>query len=614
MNNEFNNKKTLLYRAIQLAEGNSVILSKALKKRIDNILGRLEKKAQRKTYEKAYVLASAILQKNVEVDGAQGEYSKALSVDHYIKRIFKDKFYKEVFLMLSAPEPNSTMGRKPRKENSVSFKEAVFQSDGEPREGKSMLFRINPILLRGKYIRVDLDKFELPNSFNSLYKKQLVHFYKTSFQLYLDKTALVNNLELELEPTLILKGEYYAFERSFDDVMNHLDVHLNKKKFSKIRKEGKLLLVEKNSPKPFAYIKAIRDNHNLSSKHQLDIIIEGDVAHIANQEDFLKEKRRILTEDLMQKVDRIKDGLFFASISESNGRKHSDFTGLNNIAIKYLRFGGPYGDFLGSLDLRSSQPTILANLLLKDPVFIDSISQSRNKKMKDYLDVFHSVEIDNTADIYGFLESCTSYEREEGFYERLAGTIEIKNKEGNVIDYSAEDKRQYAKLEMMRVLFSGPGYNSHVIKIDDEFPGLSKVIRSVKKAFAEKYNDDKNHFTLFLQLVEGYIFIERIYERLAELDIPSLSKHDSILFSRTAGVFDKDEHGDLYYNPKEMIDIIHNIFNEINFKGTLKATAHLYMDSKSGHFTGFDSFIQYPSMCSVGADGKKIKPLYGSFN
>jgi len=596
-----NNGNNILVNEIGL------LIPAKVKERIDEILTSQPRKFINATYIKAYTLAYILLKNIEEQECLIQDFSIYWSVKNYLKPFYGQRFYLDAFLALSAPEPGSSLDKINSSKKRPKFEDAVYQSDGNPITGEScMYFRINPSLLDGESIVVNTKK-QNPSLFARLYPKQRRHFIKTINQLYIDDIALFDKIHLELNPMRRFEDGLYFVERNFNDLMNSTDETPRKIVYSKIRFKNQPIKVTK--PKPIAYIEAYCNNISKKHNDSYDIIIESDTAIVDKIDDYLVRKKENMEIDLKRKVAQIINKQFFAEISSSNGRLHTNFTSLNNQAIKYLRFKNEEGDdeFLNGLDLRSSQPTILANLLQKDELFINSLKSSKNPELIRHLDFFLKLEIDATHGNQ-FLHACLE-QGENGFYEQLASTIELNGDS----DVNTSSKRSIAKKEMMRVLFTSSKFKSSLVDMEKVFPGVLQIIRQIKQAFEIEFNDDKNHFTLFLQLIEAYIFIEKVYLKFAEKDIPSFTKHDSILFPRNFEDYITNDEGYRVNVPSEKISIINDVFSDIGFKGRLKITNYLYLDTRCGFGEDWDFQREYPSATYV-VDGRKIRRMYGKFN
>lgn len=583
-----------------------IILHEKVKSRIDAVLNSEKIKFRKKTFEQAYYLAYLIVKKQRDLGLSKNDFLKPLSVDGYLKKgppdsSFGDKFYKNVFLVLASDLPG-TPNSKRKSSKKTTFKKAVFQSNGKPSKDdkKAMLYRVNPDLLKGKLTRISLGHIESNEHLNHLYQNELRHFYISVKSLYLDEDALRSNLEKEVNPIAVKRNDsdIWMAVRNFDENMQFQEFELPIRKYSKVRKNNRLLYLKNDIS--LNYCREVRDNHNNKNKTNHQIIVDGEVVHIQEIEAFEKYKRKQVLDDLEEKVQRIKNKLFSASISSTNGRMHSDFTSFNNTALKYLRFGGENGQFLSSLDLKTSQPCILANLILKKEKFIDSISQSKHPRIKEHLDVFMRFTPSKKLDVDSFFKLTTSHSLD--FYRELSKSVNGKESEAKYL-------RALSKLEMMRILFADSKFTSQIVNVDKVVNGLTSYLKELKKHFNGAFNDDKNHFTLFLQLVESFIFIEKIYSRCAEENIASFTKHDSILFPRDS---EKVIDGGTVFcsNAKQVKDLIGEEFNKIGFQGVMKHVPYLYINSNDDRFVGFDHLIEYPSIQLQ----NELHSLYGRFN
>ena len=234
------------------------------------------------------------------------------------------------------------------------------------------------------------------------------------------------------------------------------------------------------------------------------------------------------------------------SVSYSNGRVFNNLTSINKHYLNSLLFLiDSKSCFLSTLDLKNAQPTILANLILRDPTFIKSIQSSEQKNLRLNLDRFLKFESECES-AKAFLEMCVSGE----LYETMQQDYLLKS--------GLNLNRDFFKVEMLRVMFSKPNYYSNFIDLETRFPGLEKYLRDLKLHMG--YNENgKNNLALLLQGTESFIFVETVYFSMAVQGIPGTTKHDCLIVPR-----DKD----LKYI-SETQDLVNKVFSDLNFKGLL---------------------------------------------
>jgi hypothetical protein len=386
-----------------------IFLPEPLIDKVDKLLS--GKRVKKENKQKVLYLAYLILTYQENNGCGFEEFAKPLSVEHYLKKgppngSFGERFYKNVFLPLAADLPGSKMAIKNRSKNKIAFDDAIFQSNGEPNkyEGRAMLYRINPSLLTNEFKAINLDKITFLDSINNLFPNQINHFLKTAGKLWIDEDALKANLKYELSVcTVLVRPGVYKAMRNFNEVYQEFNIDKKSEIYDKVSIRG--VIVKSARKVPLEYALAIA-NSDKNKKEFLMVIIDGNTLHVDTIEHFHEMKQHRLQEDLFLKIEKIKKCQFDCTISSSNGRLATNLTNLNNIALKYLRYGGSDGLFLGAFDLKSSQPTILANLIASD-VFFESLKSSTHPSLHKYLDVFSKIRNDLQINNEEFLEVVT---------------------------------------------------------------------------------------------------------------------------------------------------------------------------------------------------------------
>ncbi|MBC9812185.1 hypothetical protein H9Y05_06800 [Crocinitomicaceae bacterium CZZ-1] len=575
-----------------------VLLPKKLVDKVTELLG--GKRVKKENKQKVLYLAYLILDYQERNGYSPEEFAKPLSVLKYLKvgpphGSFGERFYKYVFLALASDLPGSKMALKNKGKSKIDFENAIFQSDGKPDKnmGKAMLYRINPTLLKGDYQTVVFESITSIESVNHLFMPQIKHYLMTAKNLWIDQKALKANLDLEMDVFFVnIQDGVFKVYTSFDDVFKAIELKRKNIIFDKVILNGKL--IKRAERITLEYALAVL-NSARKSNVDLNIILDESTIYIEELEAFKKQKKTRLLADLNRKLNKISNGHFDYNISLTNGRLTTNLTNLNNIAIKYLRYGGAEGLFLGAYDLKSSQPTILANLIAND-FFFESLKTSTHPSLHKYLEVFSKIRNDIQLNKKEFLEVVNK----KDIYRELASTLSKEEIQNINPSLSEDDLRTAAKTEMMRYLFAGPNFKSEFFSLNKVVAGLEESIKTIKEEFNEMFGTESNHFNLFLQLVESFIFIDNILGRLAINGTPAFTKHDSVLFPR-------DIEG---LNIEGVKKVILESFVEIGFGGELKYTRHFYIDSSDPRFVGFNPFIQCPSLRNESGE----KSLYGQFN
>src|SRR5690554_1998335 len=359
------NKTSLLYNQDKFyteISGVSLLIPSEVKNRIDHTLKTQKIKFRKVTYEKAYYLAYIILKEQEQEELSVKDFFKPLAVSQYLKvgppnGYFGERFYLNAFLPLSSHLPSTSAAKSDTNSTKGSFDNSVFQSDGEysKDQGVTLFYRINPMLLGDKYTHVQLNNLIGDNELNQTYKVQLSHFYKTAYSLSLDSEAITSNLDTEISPITIKRHDMpkeskkvrvYMAVRNMNEMYNYHETPLPNKQYKKYRLNNRLYSLKNEVS--LNYIIKICENYNEKNQKNFAVIIDNNVIHLQEDEEFKEYKKDILTKDLDRKVKKIQNKYFTASISNSNGRLHSNFTNLNNIALKYSKINGC---FLSAFDL-----------------------------------------------------------------------------------------------------------------------------------------------------------------------------------------------------------------------------------------------------------------------
>ena len=153
---------------------------------------------------------------------------------------------------------------------------------------------------------------------------------------------------------------------------------------------------------------------------------------------------------------------------------------------------------LKSLDLKSSQPFLLASQLLKE-----------NPDSTDCLNFYKTVVED---DIYNYFL--------KRFIE-LNGSTTYKNYDGTICSI---ESRQDVKPEFLKVLFKGNAGFAALEKVfKEDFPEVFAFIK------AKKDKGESNALAIELQFIEASIFLEA-HRRIVKLGMDCLTVHDSLYF------------------------------------------------------------------------------------
>ncbi len=254
-----------------------------------------------------------------------------------------------------------------------------------------------------------------------------------------------------------------------------------------------------------------------------------------------KHNRRIV-------VEYLKNGSLSYSRNGADNRLHSILTRMPKDLRKYVRFEDKY---LVSLDIKSSQPFILAgilNILFLNPdaekveKVIEMIKKVviRNNIRKDMSIIKQKpMETLDIREIKKFVNLVTQGDIYEYIGENLSESFlrEIKTPLGIIdtfydpnlgyrITKDFNTLREYCKQGMLEFLYCSPkSKEARYREIKTILPALVVDLISMLKA------TEKNYFPIFLQNVEANLILDVITKRIAQdrPEIPLYTVHDSIV-------------------------------------------------------------------------------------
>lgn len=481
------------------------------------------------TKSKSYVikLAAILIYGFNEEDGSDyNDFYKPMSSSYIRDKITSHPFYVKYFV--NQLQENLKEGKKENR---------IFQTDGIYSVGHFPLhYRINPHLMSGSFKEYEVE-IEL-ECLNDIFPEVINHF-NDSMRLIkpmISRNEMAKQIEQQsfqmcLTPINGFSAIYYS--NFLKDSANGL---------GNFKLKDRIKLMSNNSD--FASIVEIEKEINLLnnnsgiSDHILIIEINKknkNKFRIGQIDEFFEFKKKRFISIVNKKVDGIYYGNWNPIISSTNGRFNHGFTNINKFCIDFFSFDGQEID---SYDLKSSQPTILANLLIQNPKLLDSIKKSKFKKLVVYMeknvDVFFNLDSDEWFQDFINNDIYRSIAKELGLMTR------------------AESKKG-----MMMLFFTEPGYHSPLINpLKNLFPEYANGLIDAKDSFKKNYQSSKKTFPVFLQLVEAHIFIEIIYPELAKAGIPALTKHDSILFPKSRFL--------------EIQSIVADCFDKIGFVGKME--------------------------------------------
>lgn len=247
-------------------------------------------------------------------------------------------------------------------------------------------------------------------------------------------------------------------------------------------------------------------------------------------------------------VETIANGNFYYQRQGKDNRLHSIITNFPKDIRTFLKFNDSY---LVSLDIKSSQPFMLAGLLnlifitndiekinnvliesIKDIkikrtinniiiiMIQESMSESDNKGVIQYINLLE-------GDIYNHLAANLSEELRNDIQTPLGITDSFyKKKLWYKVREHFDSMRDYCKRLMLEYLNCSPrNKEKRYLEVRRILPGeISRIVDRFKE-------DDKNIFPIFLQNLESYLILDKITKNIASEhpDIPLYTIHDSIV-------------------------------------------------------------------------------------
>lgn len=492
---------------------------------------------------------------------------KNLHVNSKLKRNTSDHFIKK-FKKYIVPEDNS----------------GLIQSDMRySPNNKSLGYRLNINYFTSNVITLgDLEDgivIEKNNAINKNFRRQinqnrdfikvleidlyyLISYFSSNLQVrmipYAEQDYIFCLQEFREQPECIIKnddviGEYYNYGKKKDKHIAFRNLIYSVRSMRRISNTIILVIDKNNRP------------HIVAEPARFKKIVQEAVT----------EKYKLQLFRFMKKE------MLLPTVSSSNGRLFSLLTSFPKVLL-----GGVHIDQkkIMSYDLKSSQVTILLNLMLKNRNLIYNLRENSkySNQIKKYLEVFLALEIESsTEEITEFIQK-----------EVVKGDIytSIKN-EINELNGNEDFTRDYTKTLVLRSLYVDDSYPFDYKKLlEAKFSILFNNLSLIKRHFKKEFGESKSSLSTFLQLVEAHIFVEGITLKLINDNhtnqILFASKHDSILFVES----ENDE-----FMIKTVVD---GYFSDIDFFGEMKVEAvtktnerHLMIEKKNpisdGIFSGF---------------------------
>jgi hypothetical protein len=475
-----------------------------------------------------------------------------------LKKRFKKTFYDDVFTKIIKANPGDD-----------NYDTALLQSNGSYQEGEyPYSYRINPLYLKGNLVPINTeDKTQKDPDNNKIKGKKFRRTAKWNAQFmrslslneeYIDQTTSRNYRyeyrtiylsQVELKIHIVSKGNSERLEL-FNQVRSSKSTFLDS--LFKIRMDHYFVFNKKESLEDNwglqSIIKRIKSQikRGIINNGAVIILYNGHLYVDSSIEVFLESVRFSFQLRAQYHLNLIRNKICNYHVSYTNGRVFTNLTSINKHYLNSMLFHMDHEScFLSTLDLKNAQPTILANLILRDENFITAIRTTEQKNLRKNLEHFLNFEC-VFASASEFLEMCFS----GMLYEALKN--DYLNRTGISLN------RDFFKVEMLRVMFSKPDYYSVFIDLESRFPGFDRYLRELKLHMG--YNEyGKNNLALLLQGVESFIFVESLHYEMAIRGIPGTTKHDCLIVPR-----DKDFK--FISMTKELVECI---FDQFNFKGVV---------------------------------------------
>ena len=474
-----------------------------------------------------------------------------------LQKRFTNSFYKDVFTKKMKADPKE-----------VNYETALVQSNGSYlARSYPYSYRINPKYLGGELVPIPNVEITRDPDYSKIrgrkFKKTAkwhTHFMKALFlnKEYADhirtrhyhfEYRMVNIDKLNVRVYFLTKGNNERIEL-FNQLRSSKSTFLEST--LKIRIDHYYVYNKKEAFEDTMGLESVisaiqwRQNTGKIKPDSAIILYQGSLYVDSSIEAFLDSVHFSFQLRTQYHQELINRKISNFSVSYTNGRVFNNLTSINKHYLNGLLYLiDSESCFLSTLDLKNAQPTILANLILRDPTFIKSIQSSEQKNLRLNLERFLKFE-SKCESAMTFLQMCVSGK----LYETIQQDYLLKS--------GLNLNRDFFKVEMLRVMFSKPNYYSNFIDLETRFPGLEKYLRDLKLHMG--YNENgKNNLALLLQGTESFIFVETVYYSMAVQGIPGTTKHDCLIVPR-----DKD----LKYIVATQ-DLVNRVFTELNFKGLL---------------------------------------------
>ena len=313
----------------------------------------------------------------------------------------------------------------------------------------------------------------------------------------------------------------------------------------------------------------------IAQRSKVDAILYRDRVYLAQAERFLADRlshTRVIYLDSLVKIKEIrKRPNIVCARNETNRRLDTNLTNFKNELLGLIRLDG---ERLFSIDLKNSQPTLLAYLLeaAQDYIqFLDnkyfsptySANTDKNRGRASYLtilqEIFHKSEKGTTNQHPFIKETIVNVTQNQSKKGQKTPAIDWKSSDLELFKNSTkagtfyEDfadrlgdagktlSREETKRILFLVLFSSRRYNPPEKRLlAEHYPSLVAFTNGFKRAMSGFYEGEglsqaearekgDASLAVALQRIESEIFIDGILARLLREGYRVFSKHDSIL-------------------------------------------------------------------------------------
>lgn len=233
------------------------------------------------------------------------------------------------------------------------------------------------------------------------------------------------------------------------------------------------------------------------------IVNDGKKICMVDPEYFMMEQRNFTRMAWTASVENLADeSTLYGKRNRTNNRLDTNFTNMGKELFDTILSYNQMEEY----DLRNSQPALLSHILKEQGI-----------KSED-VELYHE---------------STNY---TGFYEYF-GDLGLD--------------RESAKQMVFKVLFGKDRVKSPMTELfKEQFPTVSNYIS------AYKWENGDNAFAIMLQQFESQLFIDNIYYKLCDLQVPVFSKHDSISFFK--------------HHRQKVYELIMQEFGKIGFEGKIE--------------------------------------------